>query len=170
MIPFPNSNEYNPYFEPYIQQYKGQDVLAALSKGAEEVTELMASLTEEQLQSAYAEGKWTIKEVLQHIMDTERIFCNRALRFARNDKTNLPGFEQDDYVPYSGANDRNSMEMLREYNAIRQATITLFKSFTDEMLARVGVASGNEMTVRALAYIAAGHEKHHVNVINERYL
>lgn len=170
MIPFPNANEYNPYFEPYVQQYKGQDILAALAKGAEEVTELVASLTEEQLKSAYAEGKWTIKEVLQHIMDTERIFCNRALRFARNDKTNLPGFEQDEYVPYSGANDRNSMEMLREYNAIRQATITLFKSFTDDMLARVGVASGNEMTVRALAYIAAGHEKHHVNVINERYI
>ncbi|AXG71197.1 DinB superfamily protein [Kordia sp. SMS9] len=170
MIPFPNANEYNPYFESFVQQYKGEDIVAALSKGAEEVTELMASLKEEQLQSAYAEGKWTIKEVLQHIMDTERIFCNRALRFARNDKTDLPGFDQDEYVPYSGANERNSMEMLREYNAIRQATITLFKSFTDEMLARVGVASGNEITVRALAYITAGHEKHHINVINERYL
>ena len=103
-------------------------------------------------------------------MDTERIFCYRALRFSRNDKTNLPGFEQDDFVPYSGANERNSMEMLREYNAIRQSTITLFKNFTDEMLARVGIASDNEMSVRALAYIAAGHEKHHLNVINERYL
>ncbi|WP_420573369.1 DinB family protein [Kordia sp.] len=170
MIPFPETKEYNPYFDQYIQYIKGKDVLVALSEGVAEVNELVASLTEDQLKSAYAEGKWTIKEVLQHIMDTERIFCNRALRFARNDKTDLPGFEQDDYVPFSGANERNSMELLREYNAIRQATITLFQGFSDEMLARVGVASGNEMSVRALAYIAAGHEKHHVKVINERYL
>ncbi|EDP95813.1 DinB family protein [Kordia algicida OT-1] len=170
MIPFPETNEYNPYFDQYIQHLKGKDVLAALAEGLEEVNILVASLTEDQLKSAYAEGKWTIKEVLQHIMDTERIFCNRALRFARNDKTNLPGFEQDDYVPFSGANERNTMELLQEYNAIRQGTITLFKSFTDEMLARVGVASNNKMSVRALAHIAAGHEKHHVHVINERYL
>lgn len=170
MIPYPNADEYNPYYEPYVQKFKGEDILAVLAKGVEDVNELVASLTEEQLTSAYAEGKWTIKEVLQHIMDTERIFCYRALRFSRNDKTNLPGFEQDDFVPYSGANERNSMEMLREYNAIRQSTITLFKNFTDEMLARVGIASDNEMSVRALAYIAAGHEKHHLNVINERYL
>ncbi|WP_298519125.1 DinB family protein [uncultured Kordia sp.] len=170
MIPFPNTDEYNPYFEPYIQKFKGEDIYVALANGAKEVTDLVNSLTDAQLKSAYAEGKWTIKEVLQHIMDTERIFCNRALRFARNDKTDLPGFEQDDYVPFSGANERNSDAMLREYNAIRQGTITLFQSFSDEMLARVGMASGNKMTVRALAYIAAGHEKHHVNVINERYL
>ena len=170
MIPFPNINEYNPYFDPYIHKFKGKDIFEALAKGVEEVTELVNSLTDAQLKSAYAVGKWTIKEVLQHIMDTERIFCNRALRFARNDKTDLSGFEQDDYVPYSGANDRDSAEMLREYCAIRQGTIALFQSFSDEMLARVGVASGNEMSVRALAYIVAGHEKHHVNVINERYV
>ncbi|MEM6686185.1 MAG: DinB family protein [Bacteroidota bacterium] len=170
MIPYPNTNEYNPYFELYIQQFKGEDILAALSKGAEAVNELVVSLTEEKLLFAYAEGKWTIKEVLQHIMDTERIFCYRALRFARNDKTNLPGFEQDDFVPFSGANARNTMEMLQEYNAIRQATIALFRGFTEEMLTRVGVASDNEMSVRALAYMAAGHEKHHLNVIHERYL
>ncbi|KAB8153560.1 DUF664 domain-containing protein [Kordia sp. TARA_039_SRF] len=170
MIPFPETNEYHSYFDTYIQQLKGEDILAALSDGAEDVTELMTSLTEEQLQSAYAEGKWTIKEVLQHIMDTERIFCNRALRIARNDKTNLPGFEQNEYVPYSGANERNSMDMFQEYNAIRQATIMLFKSFTEEMLERIGVASGHEISVRALVYLTAGHEKHHINVINERYL
>ncbi|PTX61597.1 DinB family protein [Kordia periserrulae] len=170
MIPFPETNEYHSYFDAYIQQFKGEDILAALSDGAEDVTELMTSLTEEQLQSAYAEGKWTIKEVLQHIMDTERIFCNRALRIARNDKTNLPGFEQNEYVPYSGANERNSMDMFQEYSAIRQATIMLFKSFTAEMLERIGVASGHEISVRALVYLTAGHEKHHINVINERYL
>lgn len=170
MIPFPEANEYNPYYEPYIQMFKGENIVNVLANGVEEVNRLVASLTEEQLRSAYAEGKWTIKEVLQHIMDTERIFCNRALRFARNDKTNLPGFEQDDYVPFSGANERDSSEMLIEYNAIRQGTITLFKGFTDEMLSRIGVGSDNEMSVRALAYIAAGHEKHHVNVINERYI
>ncbi len=170
MIPFPEATEYNPYYGQYIQYLKGEDVLGALEKGVTSVNDLMASLTEEKLQSAYAEGKWTIKEVLQHIMDTERIFCNRALRFARNDKTELPGYEQDDYVPFSGANERNSMEMLREYNAIRQATITLFQGFSSEMLARVGVASRSNMSVRAIAHVLAGHERHHLQVIKERYL
>lgn len=170
MISFPDINEYNPYFEQYIQHLEGKDVLATLSDGLEEVNELMASLTEEKLRSAYAEGKWTIKEVLQHIMDTEHIFCYRALRFARNDQTALSGFDQDDYVPFSGANEKNSMELLQEYNAIRQATIMLYKGFSEEMLARVGVASNHKMSVRALVYVTAGHEKHHINVINERYL
>lgn len=170
MIPFPETTEYNPYYNPYIQHLQGENVLEALEQGLIEVNDLMASLTEEKLRSAYAEGKWTIKEVLQHIMDTERIFCNRALRFARNDKTDLPGFEQDDYVPFSGANERNSMEMLREYNAIRQATIMLFQGFSDEMLSRVGVASKNNMSVRAIAHVVTGHERHHMNVIKERYL
>jgi len=170
MISFPEVYEYNPYYSSYVQRLKGEDILVALSEGVEEINDLMASLTEEKLKSAYAEGKWTIKEVLQHIMDTERIFCNRALRFARNDKTALPGFDQDDYVPFSGANERNSMEMLREYNAIRQATITLFQGFSKEMLHRVGVASGSNMSVRAIAYIVTGHERHHIQVIKERYL
>lgn len=170
MIPFPEANEYNPYYGQYIQHLKGKNVIEALEKGVKEVNDLMVSLKEEKLKSAYAEGKWTIKEVLQHIMDTERIFCNRALRFARNDKTELPGFEQDDYVPFSGANERNSMEMLREYNAIRQATIALFQGCSDEMLARVGVASGSDMSVRAIAHVVTGHEKHHMHVIKERYL
>jgi uncharacterized damage-inducible protein DinB len=170
MIPFPEPSEYNPYYIQYVQDLKGEDVIDALEKGVASVNDLMTSLTEEKLRSAYADGKWTIKEVLQHIMDTERIFCNRALRFARNDKTELPGFEQDDYVPFSGANERNSMEMLREYNAIRQATITLFQGFSDEMFARVGAASGNNMSVRAIAHVVTGHERHHMRVIKERYL
>ncbi|QHI35016.1 hypothetical protein IMCC3317_03620 [Kordia antarctica] len=170
MIQFPEANEYNSYYGQYIQHVKGEDIINSFEKGVDEVNELMASLTEEKLLSTYAEGKWTIKEVLQHIMDTERIFCNRALRFARNDKTELPGYEQDDYVPFSGANERNSMEMLREYNAIRQATITMFQGFSEEMLARIGVASKSNMSVRAIAHVLAGHERHHMNVINERYL
>jgi uncharacterized damage-inducible protein DinB len=170
MIPFPETTEYNPYYGQYIQYLQGENVLNSLETVLASVNDLMASLKEEKLKSAYAEGKWTIKEVLQHIMDTERIFCNRALRFARNDKTELPGYEQDDYVPYSGANERNSMEMLREYNAIRQATITMLQGFSDEMLARIGVASGSNMSVRAIAHVLAGHERHHMNVIKERYL
>lgn len=170
MISFPDATEYNPYYTQYVQKLQGENVLEFLEKGLIEVNDLMASLTEEKLQSAYAEGKWTIKEVLQHIMDTERIFCYRALRFARNDKTELPGYEQDDYAPFSGANERNSMEMLREYNAIRQATITMFQGFSNEMLERVGVASGSNMSVRAIAHVVAGHENHHMSVIKERYL
>ncbi len=167
---FPEVTEYNSYYEQYIQHLKEEDVMTAFIEGLEDVNELMASLTEDQLRSAYAEGKWTIKEVLQHLMDTERIFCNRALRIARNDKTELPGFDQDAYVPFSEATERNSMELLQEYNSIRQATITLFKSFTEKMTTRTGTASNNTVSVRALAYIIAGHEKHHLNVIKERYL
>jgi uncharacterized damage-inducible protein DinB len=170
MIPYPEAHEYNPYYEQYIAKSKGENVIETLLEGLSKVTELINSLTDAQLRSAYAEGKWTIKEVIQHMMDTERIFCYRALRFARNDKTNLPGFEQDDFVPYSGANDRDAKALLQEYSAIRHATIALFRSFSDEMLVRVGTAANSNMSVRAAVYIVAGHEKHHMNIINERYL
>ena len=170
MITFPKTDEYNPYYKQYIQYLAEEDVMTAFIEGLEDVNELMASLTEEQLRSAYAEGKWTIKEVLQHLMDSERIFCSRALRVARNDKTELPGFDQNAYVPYSEATERNSMELLQEYNSVRQATIALFKSFSEEMLLRTGTASNDTISVRALAHIIAGHEKHHLHVINERYL
>jgi uncharacterized damage-inducible protein DinB len=170
MIPFPNPSEYHSYYEPYVQLVKHKNVIEALSEGLTQVSEIVNSLDENKLGSAYAAGKWTLKELLQHMIDSERVFCYRALRFARNDKTDLPGFEQDDYVPFSDANARSGEALLQEYQALRKATIALLQSFTDEMLMRVGVANGHKMSVRAVAFVLAGHEKHHVNVINERYL
>ena len=104
------------------------------------------------------------------MIDTERIFCNRALRFARNDQTNLPGYDHDEYVPNSGANERSLKEIAEEFNIVRKGTIALFKSFTTEMLNRNGSANGNNLTVLAIGFIISGHETHHTNILNERYL
>lgn len=118
----------------------------------------------------YAEAKWTIKEILVHIVDDERIYAYRALRFARNDRTELPGFEQDDYTRASHANARSLTNIFEEYEAARSATIAMFNGFDDGALLRSGVANGTVMSVRAAAYHIAGHELHHVSIIRERYL
>jgi hypothetical protein len=119
---------------------------------------------------AYAVGKWTLKELIQHIIDTERIFCYRALCFSRNDKTSLPGFDQDLFIEAGNANERSYEALLDETAAVRTATISLFKSFSDEALERVGVGSGNSMSVRAAGLIISGHQNHHVQIAEERYL
>lgn len=118
----------------------------------------------------YAEGKWTIKDIIQHLIDAERIFGYRALRFARNDKTELPGFEENDYVDYANANKRSIQDLLSELAVVRQATLTLFKSFSSEELVRMGIAFNKPMSVRALGFIIIGHQNHHQRVFEERYL
>lgn len=145
-------------------------VLKHLKDNAKTTQAFMRSLPQEKLIQRYAEGKWTIKEVLVHIIDDERIYAYRALRFARNDATALPGFEQDDYARYSGAQDRNLGEILKEFAAVRNATIALFNGLDEKALSRGGVANENFVTVCALIYHIAGHEMHHVNIIKERYL
>jgi uncharacterized damage-inducible protein DinB len=118
----------------------------------------------------YSEGKWTVKEILVHIIDDERIYGYRALRFARNDKTHLPGFDQDPFAFHSKANERTLEGIMEEYEAVRMSTITLFDSFPDDVLLRRGTANNNEVTVRALGYHIAGHELHHLNIINSLYI
>ena len=118
----------------------------------------------------YAEGKWTIKDILQHLIDAERIFAYRALRFARNDKTKLAGFNENSFVENVVANSRSIMDLLTELAVVRQATLSLFKSFSNEVLMRVGIASDNEISVRAIGFIIIGHQKHHQKVFLERYL
>ena len=118
----------------------------------------------------YAEGKWTIKDILQHLVDAERVFAYRALCFARNDKTELPGFEEDDYVIEANANKRSIQDLLTELLIVRQSSLALFKSFNDEQLMRIGTASNNPMSVRALGFIIIGHQNHHQRVFEERYL
>jgi hypothetical protein len=125
---------------------------------------------EEKLSYRYAEGKWTIKEIMAHLIDDERIYAYRALRFARNDQTELPGFDQDDYAIESAANERSLDDLLEEFAAVRRSTIALFNSFDERVWTRSGVASGNVMSVRAAAYHIAGHELRHLNIIKERYL
>jgi len=131
---------------------------------------LIVSLPKEKLTYRYAANKWTIKEMLVHIIDDERIYAYRALSFARNDKTELPGFEQDDYALHSRANERSLKNILEEYEAVRNATIALFDGLPEDSLLRMGIANNNKATVRALAYHIAGHELHHLNIIKEKYL
>lgn len=171
MIARPNPADYNPYYETYIRLVPdGQDPLAQLRQQSAALTTLLADLTDEQAHFRYAPGKWSIKEALVHIIDTERIFAYRTLRIARGDQTPLPGFEQNDYVPASGADARPLADIWREYHAVRAATLALFESLPVDAVARVGTASDSPTSVRALAYMLPGHEAHHMMIFRERYL
>jgi uncharacterized damage-inducible protein DinB len=167
----PLEGEYAPYTIMYIGLLPDDGlVLQHLEENLKATEDLILSLPVEKLAYRYAEGKWTIKEILVHIIDDERIYAYRALRFARNDKTELPGFEQDDYALHSGANARDIKDILKEFATVRRATISLFEGFNNQALTRAGVANGNIMSVRAAIYHLAGHELHHINLIRERYL
>ncbi|HTQ66545.1 MAG TPA: DinB family protein [Puia sp.] len=167
----PSEGEYAPYAIMYIGLLPDDGMVLKHLKNNFKVTkELILPLSEEKLLYRYAPGKWTIKEILAHIIDDERIYTYRALRFARNDKTELPGFEQDDYALHSGANDRKLKDIFKEYQAVRNATIEFFSGLDKKALTWSGVANKNIMSVRAAVYHIAGHELHHINLIKERYL
>ena len=146
------------------------DLLDELRNGKQVLLSLLEEIPEEKLTYAYAEGKWTLAEALVHMLDTERIFQYRALCIARNDKSEFPGFDQEAYVPVSNANNRSKKDLINEYVAVRDSSITLFASLDEEALKRVGVASGSKMSVRALGFITSGHQAHHVHILRERYL
>jgi hypothetical protein len=167
----PEPGEYAPYTIMYIGLLPDDGLVLQHLKNNFKVTrDFILSLPEETLTYRYEEGKWTIKEILVHIIDDERIYAYRALRFARNDQTELPGFEQDDYALHSGANERDIRNILKEFATVRDSTISLFASLDSNALKRVGRANGNVMSVRAAAYHIAGHELRHLNIIKERYL
>ncbi|QOD61082.1 DinB family protein [Polaribacter haliotis] len=169
MIP---KNEYAPYFEQYIQlvSNNGKSILENLEDSQKQFDTLFRNLPKEKHNFSYAEGKWTLKELIQHTIDTERVFCYRALCFARNDKTSLPGFDQDVFVDYSNANELDYFDLLDEMAVLRKSSIQLYKSFSEEALLRTGIASDKKMSVRALGYLFSGHQLHHFNIIKERYL
>ncbi|QIX60001.1 DinB family protein [Hymenobacter lutimineralis] len=164
----PASNEYAPYYETYVRLVT--DPLQQLRDQLGQLRQLVQTLSDEQARLRYAPGKWSIKESLVHIMDTERIFAYRALRIARGDTTALPGFEQNDYVPASAADARTLESILHEYDTVRAATLCLLESLRPEDFDRLGTASNNPVSVRALAYMLAGHEAHHLQILRERYL
>jgi len=165
-----NENEYNPYYKFYVEALGDVDLIDALTSSFDELIATVKNLPEEILLFKYDKEKWTIKEIIQHLIDTERIMSCRALRFSRNDATELQGFDENLYVDNSNANDRNIADILEEFNHLRKTSISLFKSFSDEMLVNFGTANGSDMTVRALGFIIAGHQIHHLKVIKERYL
>lgn len=164
-------NEYNAYYGHYIKKNdQNTELIDALSQGIPETISFFESLPEDKLLHRYEEGKWTPKEVLLHLIDTERVFVYRALRFARKDETALMGFEQNDFVANSLANERTIPSLLEEYKATRASSIALFKNLDTKLLSTTGTASNSAMSARAAGFIVCGHERHHIEIIKEKYL
>lgn len=170
MISLPLKGEYNPFYQAYINQLEGQDILKRINEQKAEIVALFNSISEEKSNTAYAEGKWTIKEVLNHINDVERIFTYRALAIARGDKQPLPGMDQDSYQMAASNPSRLLSSYLAEFEAIRSASILFFENLKEEEIMKEGTASNNKVTVRALAAMTVGHAAHHIQIIKERYL
>lgn len=170
MIPRPAPDEYAGYYGKYIGLVPEGDLCDLLGRQLTETLALVRLIPESRGTHRYAPGKWSIKEVLGHVCDTERIMSYRALCIARGDATPLPGFEQDDYVPAGGFDQRTLADLGDELSAIRGASIELFRHLDAAALARRGTASGNPFTPRALAYVIAGHERHHVGILKASYL
>lgn len=165
-----NTNEYVPYQKMYLDLVAEQSIVDALKLSLSQLEEFVSRIEDDVMNFAYQEGKWTINEVLLHMIDTERIFQYRALRFARKDQTHLPGFHEDDFVPHSNANSRTKESLMLEYRAVRMSTIALYETFDDSVELLIGNSSGGTMSVRALGYLIVGHQTHHVQVIKDRYL
>lgn len=170
-IAFPSKSEYPIYAEMYMKLVnKDGSLIEQLKSSLTRTKTLINNLSNKELDYRYEKNKWSIKEVLVHIIDDERIYGYRALSFARNDKTNLPGFEQDDYNANSDTSERTIENILDEYESLRLSTIALFKGFSDKALNRLGIANGNQASVRALGYHILGHDLHHIKVIENLYL
>ncbi|MBL4678649.1 MAG: DinB family protein [Mucilaginibacter sp.] len=170
MIKRPKSDDYAPYAANYVNLVpQGEDVLQILADNQQSTFNLFSKLTNGQAMYAYAEGKWTLKEVLGHMIDTERVFSFRAFVFSRED-ISLPGFDQDTYVNSTNYNSRTIQDLANEFKAVRESTLYLYRSFSDEQLNRSGVASGALVKVAALIYMTAGHELYHLKAVREKYM
>jgi uncharacterized damage-inducible protein DinB len=157
------------YYNYYISLSEG-DLVTNLRKAHDTTQIILSRISDADAEKAYAPGKWTIKEIIQHLIDSERIFAYRALRFARADETPLTGFEQDDYVAVAHANKRSMHSLMREFACVRDASIALYETFDAEMLARTGTANKTEATVESIGRVITGHEIHHMDVIKSKYL
>lgn len=166
----PDETEYHPEFGKYVTLVPAGDIVTVLGSQIEETLALLRSVTEEGGRYRYAPGKWSVKELVGHLIDSERIFSYRALSFARDDRTALPGYEQDDYIRGGSFDAVPLDELAAEFASVRQATVFLFKHLDEEAWARRGLANDNEVSVRALAHIIAGHELHHRGVLRDKYL
>lgn len=166
----PDTTEHPPYYATYVSLVPQGDILNLLETQLDATLNLLRGISDTQADSRYAPGKWSIKEVVGHVVDTERIFAYRALRFARNDRTPLPGFEQEGYVRHAAFGDVRLSDLACEFEHVRRGNLFLFRNLDAAAWARSGVASNGEVSVRALAYIIAGHELHHVGILKTRYL
>ncbi len=166
----PQKDEYNSYYESYINKVTNNDVISFLEEQLNRLVSLFTSIPPGKEKYSYAEGKWSIKEVLGHLTDTERIFAYRALCISRGEKKPLPGYEQNDYVECAGFNDWPLNDIINEFKLLRESNILLFKNFKEDTLVNLGIASENPVTVRAVLFIIAGHTEHHLDIIKTKYL
>jgi len=166
----PELEEVHPFYRGYIGTAEGGDLFGALAHASEEFRKVVAGLSEEQAALRYAPGKWSIKEVVQHMVDTERIMGYRALCFARADATPLPGFDENHYAENSAADGRTLADLIAEHDAVRLSTVMLFRSFSSAALKDKGMANERSFTVRSLGWTIAGHSMHHIHIIQQRYL
>lgn len=163
-------NEYPDFYSGYLETLENVQLLEDLEISLHEFIRFVQNIPMDKFDYRYDNDKWTIKEIIQHLIDCERIFSYRALRFSRNDKTPLPGFDENNYVDNTGGNLRTIQDLLTELAVVRQSTLSLFKSFSQDQLTRMGVASNKEISVRAIGFIIMGHQKHHQNIFQQRYL
>lgn len=166
----PEASEYAPYYGTYIGHVQPGDIVETLSTQGEATTALLRAIPEEKGGARYAPGKWSVREVIGHVTDAERIFTYRALRFARADQTPLAAFEENSYIANGSFDDRTLASLVDEFEAVRRATVLFFASLNSTEWMRVGTASNTQMSVRGLAWVTAGHERHHVGILQSRYL
>ncbi|MCG8374058.1 MAG: DinB family protein [Balneolales bacterium] len=167
---YPSSSEYVHFYSGYVGLVERGNIISTLNTQMHELYTLINTVPGDKAFFTYEPGKWTLKEVIGHMIETERVFCFRALSISRGEKQPLPGMDQDEYMEGNNYNTRTLANLSNEYLAVRVSTIHLLSSMTKQMIAKSGIACGFNFTVRALAFIIAGHERHHMNIIKERYL
>ena len=163
-------NEYADFYKSYIEALDNVELIEELEICLHEFIKFVRNIPMDKFDYQYQDGKWTIKEIIQHLIDSERVFGYRALRISRNDKTPLPGFDENSFVDNSNGKERSLQSLLTEMAVVRQSTLSLFNSFSQEQLLNIGIASNKEVSVRAIGFIIIGHQKHHQKIFSERYL
>lgn len=166
----PQTNEYAPYYQRYIDLINTDDIFSFFKLQSEEIVSLFKNVSEDQASFRYAEGKWMMKEVFAHIVESERIFGYRALAISHGEKNPLPCFAENEYITNGKYQNRNLQSLINEYYHLSSANLELFESLDDEMLLQKGIVCGKEITARAIIYIMVAHEKHHLDIIKTRYL
>lgn len=169
-MPRPDLSTVPRFYHKYVSQIQAEEVNEAIEENTENTLSFLRDIPEEKWSHRYAEGKWSIKEMIQHVIDAERIFSYRALCFARGEKLSLPGFEENDYAAASKADGRTKEALLEEFETVRKSIQQLFASFDEEQLTVTGIANNNPISVNAIGFIIPGHVQHHVNILKERYL
>jgi hypothetical protein len=165
----PDASEYAPFYHGYVEAVPEGDIVDLLRSGGEDLVEAIGRIPEDRGGFRYGPEKWSIREVLGHLIDAERIFAYRALRVGRGDHTPLASFDENEYVRTAGSDARTIADLVRELRAVRETTVMLFESLPDDAWGLRGVASGKDVSLRALAYITAGHARHHLRILRERY-